>query len=57
MVHYIFILYNIALAFLSLSKGIKKNENITQHKRIIYINDQQHQPIIYINDQQHIFIL
>ena len=52
MVHYIFILYNIALAFLSLSKSIKKNENITQHERIEF-----YQPIIYINDQQHIFIL
>ena len=41
MVHYIFILYNIVLAFISLSKkvmiipSIKKNENITQSLEIV----------------------
>ena len=58
MTQYIFILYNIFLAFLSLSKkvtiipSIKKNENITQYKSIEF-----YQPVIYINDQQNIFIL
>lgn len=58
MAQYIFILYNIFLAFLSLSKkvtiipSIKKNENITQYKSIEF-----YQPVIYINDQQNIFIL
>ena len=58
MAQYIFILYNIALAFLSLSKkvmiipSIKKNENITQYKSIEF-----YRPIIYINIQRDIFIL
>jgi hypothetical protein len=58
MVNYIFILYNISFAFLSLSKNvmitssIKKNENITQYK-----SNEFYQPIIYINNQQHLFIL
>lgn len=58
MVNYIFILYNISFAFLSLSKNvmitsiIKKNENITQYK-----SNEFYQPIIYINNQQHPFIL
>lgn len=58
MVNYIFILYNISFAFLSLSKNvmitpsIKKNENITQYKNVEF-----YQPIIYINNQQHLFIL
>lgn len=51
MVNYIFILYNISFAFLSLSKNvmitpsIKKNENITQYKNVEF-----YQPIIYINN-------
>lgn len=58
MVNYIFILYNISFAFLSLSinvmitPSIKKNENITQYKNVEF-----YQPIIYINNQQHLFIL
>lgn len=58
MTQYIFILYNITLAFLSFSKkvtiipSIKKNENITQYKSIEF-----YQPVIYINDQHNLFIL
>lgn len=58
MVHYIFILYNVVMSFISLSKrvaiipSIKKNENITQYKSIEF-----YQPVIYINDQHNLFIL